>query len=470
MTRFHLTDTICAIATPLGVGGLGIVRLSGPDALSIAGKIFSTQRGGATPSSLEQSASHTVHHGWMIDPSSGEPVDEVLLTLMRAPHSYTRDDTIEISGHGGPRVLARILEVCLAAGARLAEAGEFTKRAFLNGRLDLTQAEAVMALIHAESETAHRIALRQLRGEVAGSIRTIRDALLELLAQSEASLDFVEQGVEAPPADHLCKRLDAIHQHVAALLDSARVGELLREGIHTVIAGRPNVGKSSLFNRLLRKDRAIVTPFPGTTRDLLEEMLVVNNFPLRLIDTAGIRTTPDPIEQEGMQRARRSIESADLVLLVLDGSQPLQPDDWLLIDRIDTNKTIIIFNKLDVCHPIDIASVSARQPTVPIVNLSAANGTGCDQLKERISRLLIERVGGMDERTIIGSSRHQQALTATADHVARARSAAADGLSGECIASDLNEAIKQLGALLGVEGTFTEELLDNIFNQFCIGK
>jgi tRNA modification GTPase len=380
MNQFHSTDTICAIATPLGVGGVGMVRVSGPDALGIIGRIFSLRRNGPAPSQLEQAASHTVHHGWMIDPSSGEPVDEVLLTLMRAPRSYTCEDTVEISGHGGPRVLARLLELCLTAGARLAEPGEFTKRAFLNGRLDLTQAEAVMALIHAESETAHRLALRQLRGEVAGSIRTIRDALIKLLAQCEAGLDFVEQGVAEPPADHLCGQLDLIQQQVARLLESAHVGELLREGIHTVIAGRPNVGKSSLFNQLLRRERAIVTPFPGTTRDLLEEMLVVGGFPLRLIDTAGIRTSPDPIEQEGMQRAHRSIEDADVVLLVLDGSQPLQSDDWRLIDRINTNRTIIVFNKIDVCSPIDFASVSARQPMVPIVNLSAANGAGCDQL------------------------------------------------------------------------------------------
>jgi tRNA modification GTPase len=470
MNHVRVTDTICAIATPLGVGGLGIVRLSGPDALGIIGKIFSSQRHGVTSSALERAASHTVHHGWMIDPSSGEPVDEVLLTLMRTPHSYTREDTVEISGHGGPVVLARLLELCLSAGARLAEPGEFTKRAFLNGRLDLTQAEAVMALIHAESETAHRLALRQLRGEVAGSIRTIRDALLELLAQAEAGLDFVEQGIAEPPSDQWCGRLDSIQQQLAMLLDSARVGALLREGIHTVIAGRPNVGKSSLFNRLLRKDRAIVTPFPGTTRDLLEEMLVINNFPLRLIDTAGIRTTPDPIEQEGMLRARRSIDDADLVLLVLDGSQPLQSDDWFLVDQIINNKTIIIFNKLDVCKPVDYSAVAARRPMIPIVTLSAANGTGCDQLKEQISRLLIERTGGMSERTVITTSRHQQALTAAAEQLVRARQAAADGLSGECIASDLNEAIKQLGAIIGVEGAFTEELLDNIFNQFCIGK
>jgi len=474
MTRSSSTETICAIATPLGIGAVGIIRLSGPDALSIIGKIFSSHHGGppgggAAPT-IEHAASHTVHHGWMVDPASGEPVDEVLVTVMRAPRSYTREETVEISGHGGPMVLARTLELCLTAGARLAEPGEFTKRAFLNGRLDLTQAEAVMALIHAESETARRIALRQLRGDVADSIRAIRDALLVLLAQCEASLDFVEQGVEELPAERLAGRLDAIQQDLTILLKSAQAGELLREGIQTVIAGRPNVGKSSLFNRLLRKERAIVTPFPGTTRDLLEEMLVINGFPLRLIDTAGIRTTPDPIEQEGLQRAHRSVEDADLVLLVLDGSQPLQPDDWLLIDTIQINRTIIVFNKMDLCDPIDFALVSVRLPTVPLIKLSASSGAGCDQLKEQIGRLLTERTGGMAERAMISSSRHQQALTATADSIARARIAAADGLSAECIACDLNEAIRQLGGVLGVDGAFTEELLDNIFSQFCIGK
>jgi len=470
MNQFRSTDTICAIATPLGIGGVGMVRVSGPDALGIVGKIFSSRRNGAGSSDLTHAASHTVHHGWMVDPVSGEPVDEVLLTLMRSPRSYTCEDTVEISGHGGPRVQARILELCLTAGARLAEPGEFTKRAFLNGRLDLTQAEAVMALIHAESETAHRLALRQLRGDVAGSIRTIRNALIELLARCEAGLDFVEQGVAEPPPDHLCRQLDQIQRQIAVLLESAHVGGLLREGIHTVIAGRPNVGKSSLFNQLLRKERAIVTPFPGTTRDLLEEMVVIHGFPLRLIDTAGIRSSPDPIEREGMQRAHRSIEDADLVLLVLDGSQPLQSDDWRLIDRINTNRTIIVFNKIDVCEPIDLAAVSVRQPMAQIINLSAASGVGCDQLKDQIGRLLTERTGGLAERTIISSSRHQQALIATADGVARARRAAADGLSAECIACDLNEAINELGTLLGVDGAFTEELLDSIFSQFCIGK
>jgi tRNA modification GTPase len=470
MTTARSTDTICAIATPLGIGAVGIVRLSGPDALPIIEKIFSLhQRGAAVPAFLDV-ASHTVHHGWMIDPATREPVDEVLVTLMRAPRSYTREDTIEISGHGGPVVLARILELCLMAGARLAEPGEFTKRAFLNGRLDLTQAEAVMAVIHAESEAARRMALRQLRGDVADAVRAIRASLLELLAHCEASLDFVEQGIAGPSADHLITQLDEIVQQLVRLLESALAGELLRDGLQTVIIGRPNVGKSSLFNQLLRKDRAIVTPFPGTTRDLLQEMVMIDQVPLHLIDTAGIRTSPNPIEREGITRASRSKEEADLVLLVLDGSQPLQPDDWRLVDTIDTNKTLIVFNKIDVCDPIDLTAVAGRHPAVSIIPISAVTGAGCDRLKERISHWVTERTGGMTERPIISSSRQRHALTVARDSVVKAREAAAEGIPAECLACDLNEAIRQLGGLIGSEGDFTEELLDNIFNQFCIGK
>jgi len=470
MTPARPIDTICAIATPLGIGAVGVVRVSGPDALSVVETIFAPRRRGGPSPTLADAPSHTVHHGWMTDPATGEPVDEVLVTLMRAPRSYTCEETVEISGHGGPMVLARILELCLSAGARLAEPGEFTKRAFLNGRLDLTQAEAVMALIHAESETAHRLALRQLRGDVADAVRAIRTSLLELLGQCEASLDFVEQGVAAPPSEHVRLQLDAIRRRLDVLVQSAQAGERLRDGVQTVIIGRPNVGKSSLFNRLLRKERAIVTPFPGTTRDLLQEMLLINNVPIRLIDTAGIRTSPDPIEREGIQRARRSTDEADLVLLVLDGSQPLQQDDWMLLDAINTNNTIIIFNKIDVCAPMDFTAVAGRHQTTSIVPLSASTGAGCEELLAQISRWLTERLGGSVERPMISSSRQEQALTAAMHAITNAQGAAANGMPAECLACDLNDAIRQLGGLLGVDGDFTEELLDNIFSQFCIGK
>jgi len=470
MTTARSTETICAIATPLGIGAVGIIRLSGPDALPIIETIFSLHQRGPARHVFAGVASHTVHHGWLLNPVTGEPIDEVLVTVMRAPRSYTREDTIEISGHGGPVVLARILELCLTAGARLAEPGEFTKRAFLNGRLDLTQAEAVMAMIQAESEAAHRIALRQLRGDVADAVREISASLLDLLARCEASLDFVEQGVAEPAADDLTTQLDEIDRKLVRLLESAQAGELLRDGLQTVIIGRPNVGKSSLFNQLLQHERAIVTPFPGTTRDLLNEMVQINQIPLHLIDTAGIRTSPNPIEQEGIKRANRSKEEADLVLLVLDGSQPLQPDDWRLVDTIDTNKTLIVFNKIDLCDPIDLMAVANRYPAVSIIPISAVTGAGCDHLKERISHWAAERIGGITERPIISSSRQHHALTVAREYVVKAREAAADGLPAECLACDLNEAIRQLGGLLGAEGDFTEELLDNIFSQFCIGK
>ncbi|MEW6324823.1 MAG: tRNA uridine-5-carboxymethylaminomethyl(34) synthesis GTPase MnmE [Nitrospirota bacterium] len=463
-------DTICAIATPLGVGGIGVVRLSGPEAIAVANRIFSSRRNERPADALERAASHTVHHGWLIDPSTDEVVDEVLVTAMRAPRTYTREDVVEISGHGGPRVLATILECCLAAGSRLAEPGEFTKRAFLNGRLDLTQAEAVMALIHAESEAARRLALRQLQGDVAGSVRALRESLLGLLADCEAGLDFVEQGVASLPPEQLRARLAPIQEHIAGLLETARTGVWLRDGVQTVIAGRPNVGKSSLFNKLLQKNRAIVTPYPGTTRDLLEETLTIDGFPLRLIDMAGLRNSPDPIEQEGIARAGRTLDDADIVLLVLDGSEPLLDDDRALLGRARADRTILILNKIDLAPAIDQAALADECPNLPMVRLSALHGTGCDELKRAIGRLLTERAGSVSGRAIVSSARHLQALMSAAESLVRARAAAESGLSHEFIAADLNDAVRELGAILGEDGSFTEEMLDHIFKQFCIGK
>jgi tRNA modification GTPase len=476
MSRPAQTETICAIATPLGKGGLGIIRFSGPDALSIAGRCILLQKRPASPgrtrseAGLDHLESHRVHHGWFVDPSTQEPIDEILITPMRAPRSYTREDVVEISGHGGPATLARMLEGCLTAGARLAAPGEFTKRAFLNGRLDLTQAEAVMALIHAESEAAHRLALRQLQGDVAVAIRSLREALLALLADCEAMLDFVEDGLTFSPMEQLRARLDHGRIRVAELLQSHRTGQLLCDGVRTIIIGRPNVGKSSLFNRLLHRDRAIVTPYPGTTRDLIEETMTIDGLPLRLMDTAGLRDSPDPIEQEGIQRARRSWEEADLVLMVLDGSQPLQPDDWSLITQLKNDNTIIVFNKIDISYPVDSATVISRFPTIPTIQISATQGIGCDQLKEAISRRLFEKAGDPSNRVIISQARHRQALQAAVESLDRAASAAQSGLSPEFIASDLHEAVHQLGSILGVKEAISDELLDQIFSRFCIGK
>lgn len=467
MTHSLSHDTICAIATPLGVGGIGVVRLSGSDAMAIAGKFFTSRRDSAPAGELRQAAGHTVHHGWVIDPSTAECIDEVLLTLMRAPRTYTRDDVVEISGHGGPRVLAKILEACLAAGARLAEPGEFTKRAFLSGRLDLTQAEAVMALIHAESEAAHRLALRQLQGDVAAAVRALREELLALLAECEAGLDFVEQGIASPSAKQLRARLPHIQARLTTLLDSAQTGAWLRDGVQTVIAGRPNVGKSSLFNILVQKNRAIVTPYPGTTRDVLEETITVDGFPLRLLDMAGLRDSPDPIEQEGIARAGRALDEADLVLLVLDGSEPLREEDRTLLGRVPADRTIVIINKIDLAPSVDDAALLAQRPTV---RLSALRNIGCDKLKTSIGRLLTEKTGGLTGRAIISSSRHRQALTIAVESIDRAASAADSELSAEFIAADLNEAVRQLGSILGVDGSLTEEILSSIFNKFCIGK
>ena len=465
------SDTICAIATPIGKGGIGIVRLSGANALTIAERCFQPhQDRPLRQATVSQYESHTVHHGWIIDLSTNERVDEVLLTPMRAPRSYTREDIVEISGHGGPAVLARILEVCLRAGARLAEPGEFTKLAFLSGRLDLSQAEAVMALIHAESEAAHRLALRQLQGDVSSTIRQLRHRCVALLADCEASLDFVDDELEFLSTERLREELTSAHRQVLALLRSAQMGKWLRTGACTVITGRPNVGKSSLFNTLLQRDRAIVTPYPGTTRDLLEETMTIDTLPLRLIDTAGLHESQNPIEQEGILRARRSCEGADLLLVVLDGSQPLTQEDWSILAQADNDKTICVFNKLDISSPLDESAVAAQYPFIPRVQISATEGTGCDELKQRIKELLCSHAGALTGQAIISHARHEQALASADEALTRAITAVDSGLSGEFIATDLNEAIDQLGSIIGIREAITEELLDQVFSQFCIGK
>src|SRR5919109_2654507 len=318
--RPTLDDTIAAIATPLGEGGLGVIRVSGSQALAIVRTVFRDRHGRA----VERLPSHRVRFGSMIDPCTGAKLDEVLVTYMRAPHSYTREDVVEISGHGGIGVMARILEALVKAGARLAEPGEFTKRAFLNGRLDLAQAEAVIDLIHAQTEASQRTALAQLEGRLSQAVTAMREDLLEVLAYIEGAMEFPEEDLELLPWETLLAKECAIETRISALLDTFHTGRVLREGVQVAIVGRPNVGKSSLFNALLAANRAIVTPIPETTRDVLEEVASLCGYPFRLVDTAGIHSSADPVEQEGIERARASLENADLVLLVLDGSEPLR--------------------------------------------------------------------------------------------------------------------------------------------------
>jgi tRNA modification GTPase len=459
-----LDDTIAAIATPLGEGGLGVIRLSGPAAVPVARMTFRDRHGHA----LEQFPAHRVRFGYMIDPRTGVKLDEVLITYMPAPRSYTREDVMEISAHGGIGVLARILAGLVRAGARLAEPGEFTKRAFLNGRLDLTQAEAVIDLIHAQTEASQRLALAQLEGQLSHLIHGMRDELLEVLAYVEGAMEFPEDELDLLPWAKLLAKMQHVQARMANLLATFHTGRVLREGLQVVIVGRPNVGKSSLFNALLAANRAIVTPIPGTTRDILEEIVNLRGLPFRLVDTAGLRTSADVIEQEGIARARASLETADLVLLVLDNSEPLQAADEEALAAVQGKPTQMVLNKADLPTALDWREVEGHVPGCRGVAVSCKEERGLDALTEAMVHTVMHGEQSPREGAMLTKLRHWEALQHAGDAVDRARQGMEQGLSGEFIALDLREGLEWLGEIVGLN--YTEDLLDKIFSEFCIGK
>ncbi len=459
-------DTIVAISTPPGEGGIGIVRISGPEAVKIADAIFYSPRG-SRPSFSE---SHRLHYGFIIDPRSGERIDEVLLSVMRAPHTYTRDDVVEINCHGGYLVVKRVLEVAISQGARPAMPGEFTMRAFLNGRIDLTQAEAVLDLIRAKTEEAERIALEQVSGALRREIEDISADLQELLVEIEAYIDFPEEDIfkGSLPIE---QGIIGIRDKLNDLSKSFYQGKILREGIATVIAGRPNVGKSSLLNALLGMDRAIVTDIPGTTRDIIEETINIKGIPLRLIDTAGIREARDIVEAEGIKRTERAIERADIVLVVIDGSQDLTDYDLSLLKRLRDKDVIgvIALNKKDLGLVLKKSHEAFRG--LPVVEISVINNDGLDELKEIIFNLITQK-GSFEpgQRVLLTRTRHKvlidEALRAV-DEVLKAFSTKVVPL--EVIAFNLRKALSSLNEVIGLE--FSEEdILNRIFSEFCIGK
>jgi tRNA modification GTPase len=457
-------DTIAALATPIGAGGLGVMRVSGPQAVPIVCRVFRDRHGRA----VEGLPSHRVRFGSVIDPRSGGKLDEVLVTYMRAPHSYTREDVVEISGHGGIGVMTRILEALVAGGARLAEPGEFTKRAFLNGRLDLSQAEAVIDLIHAHTEESHRQALAQLDGGLSQAIHAMREQLLEVLAYVEGAMEFPEEDLELLPWDTLLAKGHAVEAQIATLLDTFQTGRVLREGVQVVIVGRPNVGKSSLFNALLAANRAIVTPVPGTTRDVLEEIANIRGYPFRLVDTAGIRTSADPVEQEGIGRAHTSLESADLVLLVLDCSEPLTAEDEEAIAAVQGKRVQVVLNKADLSPLLTADELQMRFPEWPKTAVSCKERWGFEQLTAAMVEAMLHGQQRPREGPMLTKLRHWEALQHACQSLRRANDGMAQRLWGEFIAHDLREALEWLGEIVGLN--YTEDLLDKIFREFCIGK
>jgi len=476
-------DTIAAIATPLGEGGLAVVRLSGPQALAVADRCFAPV--GKSSGKPSAAATHTIQYGRIL--RDGQLVDEVLLAVMRAPRTYTREDVVEITCHGGLLPAKTVLDTILQSGARLAEPGEFTKRAFLNGRLDLAQAEAVADLIHSRTELALRAANEQLAGKLSQRINQLRDDMIEILAHVEAHLDFPEEDIAPDVTGQLLARLERGVAFMDELLRTANEGQILRRGIRAAIVGRPNVGKSSLLNQLLGHDRAIVSPIPGTTRDTIEETANIRGLPVVLVDTAGLREARDAIEVEGVRRSRATLEKAEFVLHVFDASEPLTAEDEAFLAEFAAKKRILVVNKVDlprrlklpdkVGRDIGIAprraadsdeSRAGSPPCQSIVEVCCLTGEGIEKLKDAIKELVWSGEIKAEMLEVMINSRHQDALS-------RARTATLhtiDSLRGdkglELVAMDLRIAVNAVGEIVGK--TATEDLLDVIFSQFCIGK
>lgn len=454
------TDTIAAISTPLGAAGIGIVRISGPAARSISEKIFTPKK---PVTSLK---SHRLYFGRLIDPETGEALDEVLLSFMAAPSSYTREDVVEINAHSGYLLLARILETVLKEGARLAEPGEFTFRAFLRGRIDLSQAEAMMDLIHARSETGLRLAVNHLKGSFSVEVETLRNKALDILARIEAMIDYPEEGLEALPAADEIER-DLLHplQGLIAAHDS---GKIWIQGVNTVIVGRVNAGKSSLLNRLLKEERALVSAIPGTTRDVIESTVYVQGLPLRLMDTAGFRQGKGLLENKGMAQTRKKMEEAEMILLVLDQSRPLDKVDMDLLERTRKRKTLAILNKIDLPSRIGRRNLEQAVAGIPLVRISALRGDGVDELRRAILNLVLSGNEGLQDLSLAPNVRQKQALEKACHAFSEASKNLQAGMPLEIIAEDMREALAALGEISGE--TSAEDVLDRIFSRFCLGK
>lgn len=453
-------DTICAIATPPGESAIGVIRVSGRQAFSLVQSVF--QGNGR----LEEFQTHTIHYGQVFDPLEGRIIDEALFLVMKGPRSYTGEDSVEIQSHGNPFLLQRILSLLITRGARLAQPGEFTRRAFLSGKIDLAQAEAVMEMISSQSAEHHQWAFSQLKGQLSQRVNKLRGGLLSILAQIEASIDFSEEGITFGTKEEMGKGIAGILAEIRALLGQYEEGRRIRDGFTAVIVGRPNVGKSSLMNLLLQEDRAIVSPIPGTTRDLLEEWAQIDGTSVKLIDTAGYRETDDFVESEGVRRGEKALKRADVALWVLDSSEPLQNEDHLLLGRIGCEKRLIVLNKTDLPRRIDLARITETYPDDPIIPLSTIRRVGLEELKKAIRESLAARPER--ERPLVALLRHRTALHNAELALGRAVESIGRGDSWEFLAADLRAGTDSLGEIIG-EIT-TEAILDQVFNQFCIGK
>jgi tRNA modification GTPase len=456
-------ETIAAISTPFGESGIGIVRISGSLAEPIAKKLFKPKKNQC------YFIPHHFHYGEIIDPQNDHPVDEVLTVLMKSPKTYTKEDIVEIHCHGGYFILEKVLELVLKEGARIAQPGEFTKRAFLNGRIDLTQAEAVIDLIRAKTMASLEIANQQLRGLLYTEMNHLKLKLIEHLVLIEAHIDFPEEEIEIISLAKVKQELSGMIQKLEHWISSYNEGRVFREGISCAIVGKTNVGKSSLLNVLLKEDRAIVTPIPGTTRDVIEEVLNIYGIPVRLIDTAGLRRAKDSIEQEGVRRARERVADADIILLMLDGSREFDSDDMEIFNETKGKKKVLATNKNDLPLKISLEDVKRRFQEDPLVSISALKNEGIDDLKKAIYASLVHRdVRATPEHLIVANIRHKTALAQTRDNLSNVLEGLEEGTPLELIAFEIRSALDALGEMVGE--TATEEVLNRIFEQFCVGK
>jgi tRNA modification GTPase len=457
-------DTIAAISTAMGEAGIGIVRMSGKESLSIASSVFK----GKTIENFKEAVNRRLTYGHIYNPEDGTIVDEVLIVYMKEPHTYTREDIVEIYCHGGMIAVKKILEILLKNGARLAEPGEFTKRAFLNGRLDLSQAEAVIDLIRAKTDKSYNVSLSQLEGSISTKVNEIRNTLLNMLAHIEVSIDFPEEDIEEVTYDELLKDSQKVMEEIDKLLSTAERGKILREGLNTVILGKPNVGKSSLLNAILRENRAIVTDIPGTTRDIIEEYVNIEGIPLKVIDTAGIRDTEDLVEKLGVDKARNVVEKADLVIAVFDASRKLTKEDEDIINIVKEKRSIVLLNKTDLPNEYDVDELSKYIPDKKIILTSIAKGEGIEELEKTIVDMFYSGEVEVSGEAIVTNMRHKDMLN-------RARKNIIDVISGiemnvplDCIEVDVKNCWNHLGEISGE--TISEDILDKIFSEFCIGK
>ena len=457
-------DTIAAISTAPGEGAIGIVRISGDLAISIASSIYQ-----CGTKQLEEQKTHTIHYGHIVDPKSGEVYDEVMVSVLRAPKTFTREDIVEINCHGGIVAINRVLQLVLRMGARLAEPGEFTKRAFLNGRIDLSQAEAVMDLIRAKTDKSMQLAMRQLDGQLSHLIQNLRQEILNTLAQVEVNIDYPEyDDVEEMTLQLLREKTQQVLQGICALLNTASQGKILRDGLKTAIVGRPNVGKSSLLNVLLREEKAIVTDIAGTTRDTIEEYVNVRGVPLQLIDTAGIRETDDVVEKIGVERSRKALKEADFVLLLLNQSETLQEEDIRLLETTKGMKRIILFNKTDLPSKLSKEDIAPYANEEEIVTTSMLNKEGIDQLEEKIAGYFFQ--GQMNERdaTYLSNTRHIALLEKAEQALVEVQNGIEMEMPVDLIQIDFTRAWDLLGEITG--DSVQDELLTQLFSQFCLGK